>query len=301
MGRKKLYRPCRFSVGERQLFEQIRTAILKKFQRQQRIYEQYLTFLSVNNFPDDDESLLKYTVALKYYNNDEGYIVSQLRDIRAEKRRGGRIPFSAIMSHWSLKKTKAGTWRANDHDLESLISHLNEWPRGPERTQLAIMLSTGCRNEDLFGTGTVRISSSRISADIIVSKQRRLADERALLELRGDLVVFGEYSQDLQEDILIWANQRSTHIERTRTRRRETLLGRASTVDVSVLLRFLKRQAFSGTTYTFRRCYIQRIIQRFTSTSGIPDWDAILPYTLHFSPKMVKGVYARMLSQETEL
>jgi len=92
MGRTKLYRPSLISIGERKEYERIRLIIDKKYDRQRRVYEEFLAFLQKNALENDNDGLLKYTVALKYYKHDPGYIVGQLRDIRAERRRAGKIP-----------------------------------------------------------------------------------------------------------------------------------------------------------------------------------------------------------------
>lgn len=46
-------------------------------------------------------------------------------------------------------------------------------------------------------------------------------------------------------------------------------------------------------TYTFRRNYVHRVLEEFTEVDGTVDWEKVTQYTLHFSEKVVKSVYAK--------
>jgi len=53
------------------------------------------------------------------------------------------------------------------------------------------------------------------------------------------------------------------------------------------------------TTYSFRRNYVHRIIDHFT-TDGTVDWDRVTQLTLHFSDKLVRSIYSKMAAEYEE-
>jgi hypothetical protein len=293
MGRLKLYRPSRITIGERHAYEKAKCDILKKKAAAIQAFEDFISYCRLNELSTDDPaSMLQYGCSLQYYKLDPGTIRTRLKYILSEQRRR-RLPSGVsqkmVFAHFGVMKVMKGTRRAEDADEETLIRFLNTMSSSPERTQLALMMLTGQRNEDLNGTGVMRIvSPSHVVFDVLITKTRSMPEERATLQLKNGLCIFPELSASLQADIRSWAAL-------TREAR--------SVKPVGNVLRVLRQAEPSSrfTSYTFRRQYIHKVIDHFTDReTGYVDWKKVTSFTLHFDEKIVKSVYARTASSYAE-
>ena len=163
---------------------------------------------------------------------------------------------------------------------------------GPGFGNLCLMVVTGARNADIAGFGELRCVKGRtpaqaaqpdhnkggpwtVLADVVISKTRKSPDDKVLLTLKGKTCVFGLFPAVLQLPMIKW--------------------DRASHKEVGKVLSWMRTQPLLAkyTTYTFRRCFIHTIIDAFKNEDGSIDWKKVTEFTLHFSEKTVKSVYAR--------
>ncbi len=299
MAKKKLYKVGRVTMGEANLYLANRLYLEKKHAAARALYREFQEFTTLNGYGDQPiaERLLRYCSTLEFWGYDPGTIVGRLRTLRSEIRRGGSYSISQVEAIYGERKTKTGTWRAKDHSSEDLIETMSSWPSCEERTQLALILLNGCRNIDLAGTGGMVVTPSRVSADVIISKTRKRTEDRATLDLRPPFCILSAFPTDIISDLIAWSRRASGTTEQSAHRVRRVFTGR-KTAGTGVILHFLRRHNFPGTTYSFRRAYIHRTITLCTDADGSVDWAKVTERTLHFDPKLVKSVYAKMIETE---
>ena len=283
MGRKMMYRCGLIRRYEYDEYKRIQVAIAKKRTTSHRAYVKFCTFCTINTLdPKLPASILKYMACNLQAGMDPGSLLTMLRYIESEDHNvemPDQITNRAIRGYLRLQKTKKGSRHAKDADVHVLIASLEACPSCEYRTQLALILLVGLRNADLEGTGARRIRENdtppKILFDVIVSKQRKRPEEKVLLRIQGPLCKAGLFSQGLLRDMKRWRPQ----------------LFRP----VALVLPWMKTQPslrmFS--TYTFRRNYVHRVLEEFTEVDGTVDWEKVTQYTLHFSEKVVKSVYAK--------
>lgn len=294
MGRKALYKIDVIRRNDDDTFNVSRALMLKKRKAQIDAFEKYMGWCALNNFLEKSEeaaTIFRYCSCLSTPRlhegamrfMDPGSVLTTIRNLRNEQRRRKSfegITHAMVKSHYQALKAKLGSSHAPDADMATLVKALQDAPPDTEGVQLSIMLLTGSRNADIEGFGDIRFSRSEsdwtILADVVCSKTRKTPDETTLLTLKGPTCFFNSFSPAQQRRMMSFKTD--------------------DFVDTPELLRWMKQHDSTKvfTTYSFRRCYIHNILSAFTSVvNGSINWEAVLQYTLHFSEKTVKSVYAK--------
>jgi len=302
MGRRKLYKAGLLTIQQMRQFDKYVKIMLEKRKSAINAMSEYNRFCQLNNLPNLHQgslywsSVLKYASALRICGMDPGSISTAIRMLEGENRRL-RMPegISGTMVKAIFEKEKAvkGTRRAPDATLNVLLNALSQAEPHECRTQLAHMLLFGVRNADLAGTGAMRYTPTAARCDVLISKQRASVEERGTLNLCGPLNIFGTFPADLQLSMRQW--------QRSGARQSLRGLPNRSHKKVGTVLRWMRSQSSlkKFTTYSFRRNYVHRIIDHFT-TDGTVDWDRVTQLTLHFSDKLVRSIYSKMAAEYEE-
>lgn len=296
MGRRKIYKAGLLTVQQQRQFDKYVQQMLEKRRTAISKLAEYNKFCQLNNFPNLSQgslywpSVLRYCSALRASGMDPGSISTVIRLLEGEVKRlraPEGISGTMVKSIFEKEKAIKGTRRAPDANLDTLINALAQAAPHACRTQLAHMLLFGVRNADLAGSGAMRYGPAESRCDILISKQRASAEERATLTLCGKLNIFTSLPNDIQLSMRQW--------QRTGTRPSLRGLPSRSHKKVGTVLRWMKDQPSlrKFTTYSFRRNYVHRIIDQHT-TDGTVDWDRVTQLTLHFSDRLVRSIYSKM-------
>lgn len=287
MGKKAFYKVGIITRAENDLFNTMVKQILTKRAAQISAYEKYIEFCTLNSLVHTHAAtILQYCACQKFNGMDPGSILTMEKYIFSEERRRRAhlgITRGLVVGLFKLAKTKVGTKHAVDADFDLLIAALSAAPACHERTQLCLMLLIGSRNKDISGYGALRFSKNAtiwtVLCDVVISKTRNSPDDKCLLTLRGITCTFGKFPANLQLAMMNWKGEYF--------------------VKTATVLTFMKKANTLAkyTTYTFRRNYIHRIITVFSNRDGSADWKSILQFTLHFSEKTVKSVYAKTAAE----
>jgi hypothetical protein len=276
---------------ELEVYQRNVSVILKKRTTANRIYLEFLKFLTLNNLGGpgagqySGDELLRYSSCLQFAGYDNSTILTRLRHIEGETRRAalrGGISCKMVYSFFAEAKARSGSKHALDAEQSTLVAALSGAPSCASRTQLGLILLTGVRNMDIDGFGDLRFVRGsthqwEVFADVTIAKQRKSPEDKTLLQLKGATCMFHLFDTSLQRDLVAWDKAITPFVQ------------------VGTMLRWMKSLPAlkSFTTYSFRRCFIHAIIQAFTRENGSVDWPSVTQFTLHFSEKSVKSVYAK--------
>jgi integrase len=150
---------------------------------------------------------------------------------------------------------------------------------------LFLMLQTGHRCQDLarLKKCQFRMEDTGLSLELRVTKSTRHPQGRFSMSLPVEwLVPFPQY-------IISYFDS-----ELALKERRETLVPDAGYAIANSLLSDVSVPA--ATTYSFRRSFMHRIIERFTDETGWVDYERAASYSLHDNVKTLRASYTRHVS-----
>jgi integrase len=298
----------------------LRRRILGGESHQMRRWKDFKLFAGANGL-DEERDLVETMVLFVAAHRLDTIVATRwstlgnyLRQIIAHTERASSISYqqrqaaTKILSYVDRMHAASDTNHATDMTYEELLRLCIAMEDGVVRVGALMMLFTGLRAQDLsqLTRRQVLITDKSFRVEIRLAKKRGIRLHRTELTvpiawLRSDCdkEAFKTGMRAIEETLaatsptaLIFPQEGSTSLASAINEAFKVVQKQKKKGKISA--------AGSVTSYSLRRNFVHRTIERFTDESGVIDWDKVTAMTLHFDEATVKAYYQRHASDDTQ-